>query len=154
MRELKITGCKDSSMWYAGLVGQRVPLLREESDVYLSREPAGYTNIVRKTDAKVVWVDLEGVEFGDGEAVSCACKATVMTLSHSVSRCHPIGPVPLGSSHTVARCTFDPSAIGTMVHLPLPEEVPEPQAFGGLMQSIAGALAYGRALLDKGTKGQ
>lgn len=54
MRELKITGCKDSSMWYAGLVGQRVPLLREEGDVYLSREPAGYTNIVRKADACIV----------------------------------------------------------------------------------------------------
>jgi hypothetical protein len=41
-------------MWYAGLVGEEVPFLREEHDCYLSREPAGYVNIVRKADACVV----------------------------------------------------------------------------------------------------
>lgn len=141
-------------MWYAGLVGQLVPLLREENDVYLSREPEGYTNIVRKRDAKVVWVDLEGREFGDGEAVSCACKATVMTLSHSASRCHPLGPVPLGSTHNVLRCTFSPESIGTNVHMPMTDQELANQSFGGLMKYIGGALAYGRALLGKGTKGQ
>jgi len=53
-RELLITGCSDSRMWYAGLVGQRVPLLRIEADCYLSREPAGWTNIVKTPDAQVV----------------------------------------------------------------------------------------------------
>lgn len=53
-RELLITSCSDSRMWYAGLVGQRVPLLRIEPDCYLSREPAGYTNMVYKTDAEIV----------------------------------------------------------------------------------------------------
>lgn len=53
-RELLITGCRDSLMWYAGLVGQRVPLVRVEADCYLSREPAGYTNMVNKTDAEIV----------------------------------------------------------------------------------------------------
>lgn len=115
MRELKITGCKDSSMWYAGLVGQRVPLLREHSDVYLSREPAGYTNIVRKADAKVVWVDLEGREFGDGDATRCACGATVMTLSRDVTHCYAVDPVPIESKHSVGKCTFVPVARSTKV---------------------------------------
>lgn len=57
MKRLEITGCSDSSMWYAGLVGERVPFLREEHDCYLSREPAGYVNIVRKDDACVVGDD-------------------------------------------------------------------------------------------------
>lgn len=44
-------------MWYAGMVGQRVPYLgewRDAPDVFKSREPAGYVNIVKKTDATVV----------------------------------------------------------------------------------------------------
>lgn len=57
MRNLKITGCSDGLMWYAGLVGELVPFLREEHDCYLSREPAGYVNIVKKCDAEVVGVD-------------------------------------------------------------------------------------------------
>jgi hypothetical protein len=53
-RELLITRCSDSLMWYAGMIGQRVPLLRIEADCYLSREPAGWTNIVKTTDAEIV----------------------------------------------------------------------------------------------------
>lgn len=41
-------------MWYAGFVGQRVPLLRIEPDCYISREPAGFTNIVKHSDAEIV----------------------------------------------------------------------------------------------------
>lgn len=52
--ELLITGCSDPHMWYAHLVGQRVPLLRIEPDCYISREPAGYTNIVKHCDAEIV----------------------------------------------------------------------------------------------------
>lgn len=54
MRELIITQCPDRSMWYATLVNQRVPFIREEHDCYLSRELSGYINIVRKTDARIV----------------------------------------------------------------------------------------------------
>lgn len=54
MRMLKITGCSDGHMWYAGKVGQLVPLLRIEHDCYMSREPAGYSNIVRLEDAEIV----------------------------------------------------------------------------------------------------
>lgn len=54
MKQLRITKCSDPQMWYAGLVGKTVPLLREETEGYLSREPKGYTNIVRKEDAEII----------------------------------------------------------------------------------------------------
>lgn len=44
-------------MWYSKFVGQTVPYLGEWSDtpdVYKSREPAGYINIVKKSDAQIV----------------------------------------------------------------------------------------------------
>lgn len=147
MRKLKLVGCSDPMMWYAGLVGQLVPLLREEGDVYLSREPEGYTNIVRKRDAKVVWVDLEGQEFGDGDTVSCVCKAVAVKLSKSVTRCHPTEPMALGTTHSVFRCTVSHEAIGTNVHMPMTDQ-------DGLMKYIGDALSYGRALLGKGTNGK
>lgn len=56
-RELLIHRCSDPHMWYAGVVGQRVPYLgewRDTPDVFKSREPAGYVNIVKKSDALVV----------------------------------------------------------------------------------------------------
>jgi len=153
MRKLKITDCKDGAMWYAGLVGKIVPLLREESDCYLSREPAGYTNIVRKGDAKPVWVDYQGREFFDGDCVDCACRQAVMILSEGVSKCEPIGPVPLKSSHSVARCTFDPGAIGTNDQGE--PELFEHQTFVSAMSSIRAGLNRAHALLwGKGTNGQ
>jgi len=51
---LKIITCSDSLMWYRDLVGQEVPLLREYDDCYMSREPTGFANIVRKQDAVIV----------------------------------------------------------------------------------------------------
>lgn len=61
MKKLLITGCKDRLLWYSGLVGKEVPFLREESDAYMSREPAGYVNFVRKADAQVVEDGLQPV---------------------------------------------------------------------------------------------
>lgn len=51
-----ITGCKDHLMWYSRLVGCMYDLVRDlpEERCYLSREPAGYTNIVRHADAVLV----------------------------------------------------------------------------------------------------
>jgi len=54
-RQLKITGCIDPLMWYADKVGETVPFVREADDCFISREPAGYVNIVRKTDAEIVY---------------------------------------------------------------------------------------------------
>lgn len=152
MRKLKIVGCTDPMMWYAGLVGQVVPLVREESDIYLSREPAGFSNIVRKRDAKPVWVDREGREFGDGDAVDCACKQAVLVLSKGVSNCQPIGPVPLGSTHSVARCTFDPSAIGTKVQMPRIEISAPPRSAAAVAQAARSALERAIALLRVASK--
>lgn len=53
-RALRIIRCSDPMMWYSGLVGKLVPLLRIDADTYLSVEPDGYTNIVWRQDAEVV----------------------------------------------------------------------------------------------------
>lgn len=54
MKSLLITGCSDSLLWYSNMVGQTVPLLREYPDCYMSREPEGYANIIKKYDAEIV----------------------------------------------------------------------------------------------------
>lgn len=54
MKMLLIKTCSDQMMWYATKVGQYVPFVRECSDCYLSREDAGYINVVLKKDAVVV----------------------------------------------------------------------------------------------------
>jgi len=54
MKKLKIIQCSDSMLWYANLVGQEVPLLKEVDEGWLSEEPDGYTNIVRRSDAQVI----------------------------------------------------------------------------------------------------
>jgi hypothetical protein len=51
---LKIIRCSDSLMWYSKHVGQEFPLLREYDDCYMSREPEGFANIVRKEDAVIL----------------------------------------------------------------------------------------------------
>ena len=53
-KALLITQCQDPQMWYAKLVGHAVPLRRDTGTEYLSCEPSGYTNIVRKCDAQVI----------------------------------------------------------------------------------------------------
>ncbi len=57
MKMLRITRCADSSMWYAGLVGQLVPLVTVWPEAYASREPAGYINRVEFCDAQIVEVE-------------------------------------------------------------------------------------------------
>ncbi len=54
MKALKITGCYDSMMWYSRHVGKIVPLLEIGVEEHLSREPAGYTNIVLARDCEIV----------------------------------------------------------------------------------------------------
>ena len=51
---LKIIKCSDSLLWYSNLVGQCVPYLREYEECYMSREPDGFANIVRKEDAVII----------------------------------------------------------------------------------------------------
>ncbi len=57
MKAILVTGCSDPHMWYAGLVGQTVEYVREYPQEYLSREPAGYTNIILKSDSELLEVE-------------------------------------------------------------------------------------------------
>lgn len=63
MKALLITSCSDSLMWYADHIGKIVPLLNRQHTTteYFSREPAGYTNIVRRVDAQEVDVPREEI---------------------------------------------------------------------------------------------
>jgi len=56
---LFIERCSDSMMWYSDKVGETVPLAREETGCYWSREDAGYLNRVEKEDARIVEVELQ-----------------------------------------------------------------------------------------------
>ena len=51
---IRIDKCSDSLLWYKELVGQLVPYLGQVDDIYWSREPAGYRNIVYMKDATIV----------------------------------------------------------------------------------------------------
>jgi len=53
-RRLKIIKSSDPHYWYTPLIGQTVPFLREYDDCYMSREPEGFANIVRKEDAEII----------------------------------------------------------------------------------------------------
>lgn len=54
MKTLLITGCSDRLLWYSGMIGKTIPLIREYHDCYMSREPEGYANIVKKCDAQII----------------------------------------------------------------------------------------------------
>lgn len=54
MRVLLIEQCSDPQLWYAGLIGRTVPMLQVINEGYLSREPAGYLNIVRREDGRII----------------------------------------------------------------------------------------------------
>ena len=52
---LKIIKCTDPLMWYADKVGETVPFIKKISDdEYLSREDAGYANIVKVEDSEII----------------------------------------------------------------------------------------------------
>lgn len=53
-KRLLITNCSDAMMWYANKAGKEVDFIREESDCYLSRDDAGFINIVKKCDAVIL----------------------------------------------------------------------------------------------------
>lgn len=54
-KAIKITGCTDPLMWYSDKVGETVPFLREEDGTYWSVEDEGFTNIVKKEDAEIIY---------------------------------------------------------------------------------------------------
>lgn len=58
MKKILITGCSDSSFWYADMVGRYVAYEGDYEDGYFSREPGGYLNIVLYKDGEVIDVPL------------------------------------------------------------------------------------------------
>lgn len=54
--KLLIHSCTDGMLWYSNMIGQTVPYVRTiaHEGIYISKEPAGYTNIVHMKDAKIV----------------------------------------------------------------------------------------------------
>jgi len=54
MKALRLLNCSDPMMWYRDKVGDVVAFVREYEDCYMSREPAGYLNIVKKQDAELI----------------------------------------------------------------------------------------------------
>lgn len=51
---LMITGCSNSSFWYAGKAGAVVDYLGFDKDEFITREPSGYVNIVKAQDGQLV----------------------------------------------------------------------------------------------------
>ncbi|MDH1551014.1 hypothetical protein [Pseudomonas juntendi] len=56
MIALRIIACGNRTWWYRDLVGKVVPLVRHISEGYLSREPEGYTNVVKGHEAEIIEV--------------------------------------------------------------------------------------------------
>lgn len=54
MKAIRIVKCSDSMMWYRDKVGKVVEYLREDTDYLWSREPAGYSNIIKRGDGVVI----------------------------------------------------------------------------------------------------
>lgn len=54
MMALRIVACADRSWWYRELVGKVVPLLQVIPEGYLSRELAGYSNVVKRQEAEII----------------------------------------------------------------------------------------------------
>ena len=48
---IKVIRCRDSMMWYSNHIGKTFPYLGQENDYYISREPGGLVNIIKKSDA-------------------------------------------------------------------------------------------------------
>lgn len=53
-KKLLIKKCSDNLNWYANKVGQEVDFICRIPEGYLSREDAGFTNVVLKEDAEIV----------------------------------------------------------------------------------------------------
>lgn len=53
-KKILVKKCDDPQMWYAQKIGQEVVFLGEDTDEYISREDAGFINIVKKKDAEII----------------------------------------------------------------------------------------------------
>lgn len=83
-----ITGCSDPLMWYKNEVGNFFALIKEYDDCFLTREPAGFTNVVRKSDARLVTLDemvdnnkLDDVEQEIVDLIQEECAELIQSIS-------------------------------------------------------------------------
>jgi len=60
MKMLRITGCRDSLMWYADMIGDLVPYCGQWREAYKSLDPAGHLNQVKFCDAEIVELNFDG----------------------------------------------------------------------------------------------
>lgn len=62
---IRITDCSDHKLWYAHLVGKYVPFVRHllSDNCFMSREPGGYSNIVRLQDAELVEITGDEIDY-------------------------------------------------------------------------------------------
>ena len=106
---LLITSCSDPRMWYANMVGQLVPLMRfEGDDGWMSQEPGGHSNIVRKLDAEVVTIEVSPRNFG---------RWPYITPTHKL-----VQIVPASTPKTEASCKARCDMLGVCRALPDCEE--------------------------------
>ena len=71
MKALRIVQCSDGLMWYNQHVGAIVPFLRQDTEYFWSREPAGYSNIVLLADAEVIEIASETeIKYNDRKKAS------------------------------------------------------------------------------------
>lgn len=54
MQMLRITGCSNSSYWYADKIGAVVPFISLDGGEWVTREPSGYVNIIKVHEAELV----------------------------------------------------------------------------------------------------
>lgn len=56
---IRVEKCPDPLLWYAKHIGESFPFIREIPDekVYMTREPAGYLNIIHFEDGCVYSVE-------------------------------------------------------------------------------------------------
>lgn len=61
---LKIIECSDSQYWYSDMIGKYVPYVRAHpnEDIYISREPEGYVNIVKMCDAELLEIEADSYQ--------------------------------------------------------------------------------------------
>lgn len=69
---LRITQCRDTLMWYSGLVGELVPYCGQWPEAYKSLEPAGYINRVDFADAEIVELLPDGSVVAIPKVASCS----------------------------------------------------------------------------------
>lgn len=84
---LRVDRCSDPQLWYARRVGELLPHANSLANEYMSREPGGYTNVVRHADATPVEVIVPADRFGKWPYWSHLAKPLVVPECKPASTC-------------------------------------------------------------------